>query len=122
MRQKYHYATDNGIIIWDVTSILEDIQNHPDNYPIQYLPTARLAEHNEARISRTQAMLTDISKPLVVAELSKGRLLLIDGNHRLFKAAALGLKKVPCYYLPQKQQQHFIMHFRPAEYERIIAG
>lgn len=122
MRQKYHYATENGILIWDVTSILEDIQTHPDDYTIRYLSTARLAEHNDARVSHTQAMLTDLSKPLVVAELSKDHLLLIDGNHRLFKAESLGLEKVPCYYLPREQQQHFIMHFRPSEYDRIIAG
>lgn len=38
MRQKYHFATDNGILIWDVTSILEDIEQHPDSYTIQTLP------------------------------------------------------------------------------------
>ena len=32
MRQKYHFATDNGILIWDVTSILEDIEQHPESY------------------------------------------------------------------------------------------
>ena len=95
MRQKYHFATDNGILIWDVTSILEDIEQHPDSYTIQTLSTALLADHNH--------------------------LLLIDGNHRLHKARALGLENIPCYYLSQKQQQHFIVHFRPSEYEHIIA-
>ena len=42
MRQKYHFATDNGILIWDVTSILEDIEQHPDSYTIQTLSTALL--------------------------------------------------------------------------------
>ena len=108
MRQKYHFATDNGILIWDVTSILEDIEQHPDSY-------------NDARVSHTRAMASDLTKPLVVAELSKDHLLLIDGNHRLHKARALGLENIPCYYLSQKQQQHFIVHFRPSEYEHIIA-
>ena len=66
-------------------------------------------------------MTSDLTKPLVVAELSKDHLLLIDGNHRLYKARALGLENIPCYYLSQKQQQHFIVHFRPSEYEHIIA-
>ena len=107
MRQKYHFATDNGILIWDVTSILEDIEQHPDSYTIQTLSTALLADHNDARVSHTRAMASD--------------LLLIDGNHRLHKARALGLENIPCYYLSQKQQQHFIVHFRPSEYEHIIA-
>ena len=55
------------------------------------------------------------------SKLSKDHLLLIDGNHRLHKARALGLENIPCYYLSQKQQQHFIVHFRPSEYEHIIA-
>lgn len=83
MRQKYHSATDNGILIWDVTSILEDIEQHPDSYTIQTLSTALLADHNDARVSHTRAMASDLTKPLVVAELSKDHLLLIDGNHRL---------------------------------------
>lgn len=121
MQQKYHFATDNGILIWDVTSILEDIEQHPDSYIIQTLSTALLADHNDARVSHTRAMASDLTKPLVVAELSKDHLLLIDGNHRLHKARALGLENIPCYYLSQKQQQHFIVHFRPSEYEHIIA-
>ncbi len=121
MRQKYHFATENGILIWDITSILEDIESHPDNYTVRYLPTSLLTDHNESRVSHTRAMATDISKPLVVAELSEGHMLLIDGNHRLYKAETLGMKNVPCYYLTQKQQQHFIVHFRPAEYDRIVA-
>ena len=80
MRQKYHFATDNGILIWDVTSILEDIEQHPDSYTIQTLSTALLADHNDARVSHTRAMASDLTKPLVVAELSKDHLLLIDGN------------------------------------------
>ena len=56
MRQKYHFATDNGILIWDVTSILEDIEQHPDSYTIQTLSTALLADHNDARVSHTRAM------------------------------------------------------------------
>ena len=79
MRQKYHFATDNGILIWDVTSILEDIEQHPDSYTIQTLSTALLADHNDARVSHTRAMASDLTKPLVVAELSKDHLLLIDG-------------------------------------------
>lgn len=121
MRQKYHFATDNGILIWDVTSILEDIEQHPDSYTIQTLSTALLADHNDARVSHTRAMASDLTKPLVVAELSKDHLLLIDGNHRLYKARTLGLENIPCYYLSQRQQQHFIVHFRPSEYEHIIA-
>lgn len=121
MRQKYHFATDNGILIWDVTSILEDIEQHPDSYTIQTLSTALLADHNDARVSHTRAMASDLAKPLVVAELSKDHLLLIDGNHRLYKARTLGLENIPCYYLSQRQQQHFIVHFKPSEYEHIIA-
>ena len=97
MRQKYHFATDNGILIWDVTSILEDIEQHPDSYTIQTLSTALLADHNDARVSHTRAMASDLTKPLVVAELSNDHLLLIDGNHRLHKARALGLENIPCY-------------------------
>ena len=120
MRQKYHFATENGILIWDVSSILEDIEQHPEVYTIRSLSTDLLADHNDARVSHTRAMASDLSKPLVVAELSEGHLLLIDGNHRLYKARTLGMESIPCYYLSQQQQQHFIVHFRPAEYAHII--
>ena len=32
MRQKYHFATDNGILIWDVTSILIQSRHFPPLY------------------------------------------------------------------------------------------
>ena len=71
MRQKYHFATDNGILIWDVTSILEDIEQHPDSYTIQTLSTALLADHNDARVSHTRAMASDLTKPLVLSLTQK---------------------------------------------------
>ena len=120
MRQKYHFATDNGILIWDVTSILEDIEQHPDSYTIQTLSTALLADHNDARVSHTRAAASDLTKPLVVAELSKDHLLLIDGNHRLHKARALGLENIPCY-LSFSNSSSIFVHFRPSEYEHISA-
>ena len=55
MRQKYHFATDNGILIWDVTSILEDIEQHPDSYTIQTLSTALLAFQRSFAADRRQS-------------------------------------------------------------------
>ncbi len=39
----------------------------------------------------------DVTKPIIVAEISPGRYSVIDGNHRLEKARRLGLEKLHAY-------------------------
>lgn len=123
VRQRYFFATDNGMLIWDVDSMLKAIENHPGDFELRLVDTDVLARENqEAFVNETYAMKTDLEKPCVLAEIAGGHYLLLDGNHRLRKAVREKLSCMICYCLKEEQHQKYIENYRPKEYERVMAG
>jgi hypothetical protein len=57
-------------------------------------------------IDKEHAMTTDVTKPLIVAQIVLDRqvvALLIDGHHRNYKAFKTGVKEVPVHLLTVKE-------------------
>ena len=50
----------------------------------------------------------DVTKPVIVAEISPGRYNVIDGNHRLEKARRLKMEKIPAYRLSPEHHLQFL--------------
>jgi hypothetical protein len=122
VRQRYFFATDNGMLIWDVDGMLKDIQDHPRDFELRMVDTDVLARENgEAMVNETYAMSANLEKPCVLAEISGGHYLMLDGNHRLRKAVKEKLSCMLCYCLKEEQHQQYIEHYRPKEYERVMA-
>lgn len=123
MRQRYFFANDNGMLIWDVDSILKAIEENPRDFELRFVDTEYIAKDNlEATVNDKYAMKTDLNRPCVLAEVKGGRYLLVDGNHRLRKALKEKMNCVICYCLKEEQHRKYIEHYRPKEYERIMAG
>jgi hypothetical protein len=53
-------------------------------------------------LEEAYAMTTDLTRPLIFVPF-QGRDQLIDGHHRLFKAAVLGVDKLLAYFLTQEE-------------------
>lgn len=53
-------------------------------------------------MSRARAMKTDVNDP-VLAMIWGDAYLLVDGNHRMYKAAVLGLEMIPCYRIDDNE-------------------
>lgn len=123
VRQRYFFATDNGMLIWDVDSMLKAIENNPRDFELRLVDTDVLArENHDAMVNETYAMETDLDRPCVLAEIGHGHYLMLDGNHRLRKAVKEKLSCMICYCLKEEQHQKYIEHYRPKEYERVMAG
>jgi parB-like nuclease domain len=123
VRQRYYFATDNGMLIWDVDSMLKAIENHPGDFELRLVDTDVLARENQdAMVNETYAMETNLEKPCILAEVGKGHYLLLDGNHRLRKAVREKLSCMICYCLKEEQHQKYIENYRQKEYERVMAG
>lgn len=123
MRQRYFFGTENGMIIWDVDSMLKAIEEKPMAFELRMVDTDYIAKENhDARVDDTYAMKTDLNKPCVLAEVKDGHYLLLDGNHRLRKAIKEKLSCVMCYCLKEPQHQRYIEHYRPKEYEHIMSA
>ena len=50
----------------------------------------------------------EISKPVILAEISPGRYNLIDGNHRMEKARRMGINSIQAYKLNVEQHMRFL--------------
>jgi hypothetical protein len=64
-------------------------------------------------LDEAYALFTDLSEPLLFAPF-KGRDLLLDGWHRLFKAVALGVEMLPAYQLTQEEADSVLLGTTPA--------
>jgi hypothetical protein len=50
----------------------------------------------------------EISRPVILAEISPGQYNLIDGNHRMEKARRMGIKNILAYRLNVEQHMRFL--------------
>ena len=74
----------NGIFVFNITKMIEYIRAHKDEIPLESIEVKAhrtgLSKLNESHIDKT-----DITVPLILAEISPGRYNVIDGNHRAHK-------------------------------------
>lgn len=117
LEQKYQIGTESGKILWDISKLLKDISN----FEIKSFDVKQLAESNNFFGNMEYAMKTDITIPLIVIELVKGKTKLIDGNHRLFKANKFNVNKISCYFLKKHEHKKYIIDFNDELYNKIVA-
>jgi hypothetical protein len=66
-------------------------------------------------MNEVYALTTDLTKPLLFVPL-KGEDQLLDGWHRLFHAAFLGVDELPAYILTQEEADRCLMFILPPEH------
>ncbi len=95
-----------GIFEFNISKMTEYIHNTPE---ITVGPVhIRQFSIGSSKVNETHLPTVDISKPIIVAELSPGRYDVIDGNHRLEKARRAGLDYIQGYRLEPKQHMQFL--------------
>jgi hypothetical protein len=118
--QKYQMGTDDGCeIIWDINALLKDLQNK--SYPVCNRRILDFDEINNSCGDIEYAMSTDLENPCIVVELTETIKKLIDGNHRLYKAKALGIESISCYFLPLEYHKKFILDYSDDIYKRVAS-
>jgi hypothetical protein len=95
----------NGIFVFNVTRILEHIDNSPDTLPLEKVG---VDDFCFSRINESHVDSVDISRPVVLAEISPGRYNVIDGNHRMEKARRSGVTRMKAYRLTAHQHAAFL--------------
>jgi len=100
-----------------VAALLED----SEQFELIEVSVDELFAENNFCGNKDYAMTTDLSQPLVLAQLCAGKDKLIDGNHRLYKAEMLGIKTLSAYYLVPEQHQKYIIAFERELYNKIVA-
>ncbi len=97
----------NGIFEFNVTKMLEYVQENLNNITIEQVAVKAFLK-DFSSINEAHLDSVDISKPIVLVEISPGKYNLIDGNHRMEKARRMGVKSVQAYKLDVEQHMKFL--------------
>ena len=98
----------NGIFVFNITKINECIQENADHVALEEVAVSDFPKELSS-ISESYVDSVDISKPVVLAEISPGRYTLIDGHHRMEKARRMGIDSVQAYKLGVEQHMRFLI-------------
>lgn len=100
-----HVAEDGMMRAWDVTegNRLAATDHKLMLFPLDYHQvTPEKVRGFYPELNGAYALSTDLTRPLLFIPFF-GQCLMIDGWHRLYKAAVLGLKDLPMYELTQEE-------------------
>lgn len=97
----------NGIFVFNITKIIEYIQKNPSSITLENVAVSDFFK-GFSSINESNVDSVDISKPVILAEISPGRYNLIDGNHRMEKARRMGINSIRAYKLNVEQHIRFL--------------
>ncbi len=95
----------NGIFVFNITKMAEFIQNQ--NITCEEI-IIRDFSRGSSKFKEDHVETVDVTKPVIVAEISPGRYNVIDGNHRMEKARRLGIEKIQAYKLKPEHHLKFL--------------
>ena len=94
----------NGIFVFNITKMAEYIRNN--NTPCEEVLVKDFTSFST--FNENHLATVDLTKPVIVAEISPGRYNVIDGNHRMEQARRLDLEKIPAYKISPEQHTQFL--------------
>lgn len=87
----------NGIFDFNITKLTAFICQNPEIFPVEQISVKSYARWSSENLSEQTVVYADVSKPIILGEISPGRFNVIDGNHRLERARRDGLETIPAY-------------------------
>lgn len=94
----------NGIFVFNISKMTDFIRNN--RFPCEEIQVKDFNSHS--KFNEEHLPTVDVSKPVIVAEISPGRFNVIDGNHRMEKARRMGLETLPAYRIGPEQHIQFL--------------
>ena len=106
--QRFQYGTASGQLMWNITALLSSIgaNEHVACCRVDSLPKIR-----ETQVDVKHAQVVNLSSPLIIAELAPAKELVIDGNHRIYKARLQKRGVLPAIRLDKNRYASFIEDF-----------
>jgi hypothetical protein len=95
----------NGIFVFNITKMTEYIMH--SRIPFEEIQV-RDFSRGASKFKEEHLAAVDITRPIIVAEISPGRYNVIDGNHRVEKARRLGMETIKAYKLGPEQHLQFL--------------
>jgi hypothetical protein len=99
----------NGIFTFIITRLLAFIESYAERFPIDLIQLAEIPDYGRKEHLDEEAIrVADLSRPILLAEISPGRLNVIDGHHRVAKARREAAFALPALRLRCPQHVHFL--------------
>lgn len=95
----------NGIFVFNITKMAEYIRNN--NITCEEVLVKDFSR-GSSKFKESHLATVDVTRPIIVAEISPGRYNVIDGNHRMEQARRLGIEKLPAYKISPDQHLQFL--------------
>jgi hypothetical protein len=89
----------NGIFVFNITYLTLFLASDDSPVPLSEVRVKDFPRFGN-NLDTSYVDSTDLSRPVIAAEIAPGSLTLIDGNHRMEKARKNGIASLPCYRLP----------------------
>jgi hypothetical protein len=97
----------NGIFEFNVTRMVAYVKHSPQTIPLEEAAIKDISP-GFSHIDECHLDAVDISRPVILAEISPGRYNLIDGHHRVEKARRIGLERIAAYRLSVEEHIQFL--------------
>ena len=76
----------NGIFHFNISRLLAFLDDHPARFAIVLIALTEIANYDDSHLDEATVCSADLSRPILLAEISPGLFNVIDGNHRVAKA------------------------------------
>jgi hypothetical protein len=109
----------NGIFVFNITRLLAFVEAHPEQIPVELVSLEEIPRYGDGSGLNPETVRTaDLSRPILLAEISPGLYNVIDGNHRLGKAQQDGVRAIPAYRVRCPQHVPFLTSI--TAYEKYV--
>ena len=82
----------NGIFLLNISRLLAFINAYPERFTVEPIEVAELTHYAEEPSNKEAIRTANLSRPIVLAEISPGLYNLIDGHHRVARARRDGVR------------------------------
>ena len=109
----------NGIFEFNVTRLLAHMEAHAEGFPIEVISVGEIPDYGgDAQLDQEAIVTADLSRPILLAEISLGRYNVIDGHHRVAKARREGTQTLPARRV--RCPEHVLLLTSTLAYEKYV--
>ena len=105
----------NGIFEFNITRLLGFVETHVERFPAESVEVDDIPNYGDGNLNEEAIHTADLSRPILLAEISPGLFNLIDGNHRVAKARRQGVGTLPAYRVACPHHVRFLTSTRAYE-------
>ena len=111
-------ADEKHMVMWDIDALLDDLAAAP----AVSVATSRLTPEKWLTVDKEYAKTTDVTKPIVVFELSENKAYVADGNHRLYRAVTEKVLLMNVVFVSEKVHLRYLFRCTEEDYHAVIGG